>query len=150
MKRGTIDFLVPSAYWAPVPPKRLIHAFVPVTEESGKASRPSTDQKPSLLPTLNSTERATRKPIPINYVFALDVSLEAVQGGLLRSACNILLDLLYGQAVEGYETTEEETEKPPSPWWNPESRLAIVTYDRELCFYDLSVGVLCSLAVNTE
>lgn len=142
LQRGTVDFLVPSTYWAPVPPKRLIHSFVPLTEDSGTTGRPSLDTKPSLLPPLKSAETATRKPAPMNYVFALDVSLEAVQGGLLRSACDILLDILYGSRVaEG--TTDGEAgagESTRLSWWNPESKLAILTYDRELCFYDFSVS----------
>ena len=71
----------------------------------------------------------------MNYVFALDVSLEAVQTGFLNSICEILLGMLYG----GSETETENAEATSRSWWNPESKLAIVTFDRELCFYDFSV-----------
>jgi protein transport protein SEC24 len=136
-----VDFLVPSAYWAPVPPKRLIHSFIPVGTDSGTTARPSLDTKPSLLPPIKPVETETRKPAPINYVFALDVSLEAAQGGFLRSACDVLLDILYGEGSAGSLIEVDSATEQPSKrsWWNPESKLAIVTYDRELCFYDLSV-----------
>ncbi|KIM22278.1 hypothetical protein M408DRAFT_332978 [Serendipita vermifera MAFF 305830] len=130
LQKGTVDFLVPAVYWAPVPPKRLIHAFVPVTvSNSDTQSRKSMENK--LLP-IGNPETATRNPTPMNYVFALDVSLEAVQSGFLESACKILLEVLYGNS-------NGETENPEATsrsWWNPESKLAIVTFDRELCFYD--------------
>jgi protein transport protein SEC24 len=136
-----VDFLVPSAYWAPVPPNRLIHSFIPVSADPGTTTRPSLDTKSSLLPPINPVDTATRKPAPINYVFALDVSLEAAQGGFLRSACDILLDILYGDRLAGGTVEADAATVQPSKrsWWNPESKLAIVTYDRELCFYDLSV-----------
>jgi hypothetical protein len=138
LRRGTVDFLVPSAYWAPVPPKRLIHSFIPVGVDSGTTARASLDTKSSLL---KPVETATRRPAPINYVFALDVSLEAAQGGFLRSVCDILLDILYGDRSAGSTIEADTATEQPSKrsWWNPESKLAIVTYDRELCFYDLSV-----------
>jgi protein transport protein SEC24 len=139
LQKGTVDFLVPSTYWAPVPPKRLIHSFLSVDAESESRPRPSVENKSSsFIPVLNSAETATRKPAPMNYVFALDVSLEAIQTGFLNSICEILLDMLYG----GSGT---ETEATSRSWWNPESKLAIVTFDRELCFYDFSVSLLHSL-----
>jgi protein transport protein SEC24 len=92
----------------------------------------------SFIPVLNSAETATRTPAPMNYVFALDVSLEAVQTGFLNSICEILLDMLYGGS--GIDT--ENAEATSRSWWNPESKLAIVTFDRELCFYDFSVRFL--------
>jgi protein transport protein SEC24 len=94
----------------------------------------------SFIPVLNSAETATRTPAPMNYVFALDVSLEAVQTGFLNSICETLLDMLYG----GSGTEAENAEATLRSWWNPESKLAIVTFDRELCFYDFSVRLFHS------
>jgi hypothetical protein len=77
----------------------------------------------------------------MNYVFALDTSLEAVQTGLLSSACNIIMEMVYGSPFN--VQTEEEGEEPPSAgrtFWNPESKLTIITYDREICFYDFVVS----------
>ena len=141
LQRGTVDFLVPSAYWAPVPPKRLIHAFLSVDADSEAHPRSSVEnnKSPSFIPVINNPETATRKPMPMNYVFALDVSLEAVQTGFLNSVCEIILDMLYGN---------EESTSPS--WWNPESKLAIVTFDRELCFYEFSVWSLELHAITAD
>jgi protein transport protein SEC24 len=81
----------------------------------------------------------------MNYVFALDVSLEAVQTGFLNSICEIILDILYG----GSGTEAENVDTTSPSWWNPESKLAIITFDRELCFYDLSVRLLPQLLEKT-
>jgi protein transport protein SEC24 len=148
LRKGTVDFLVPSQYWAPVPPKRLIHAFVPVTIENDEssASRKSGESKAPQLPN-ESISTATRKPGPMNCVFALDVSYEAVQSGFLTSACKIILDILYGGGVSqpSHEDEEDDVEvSEPDPQifstWKHGGKVAIITFDRELCFYDLSVS----------
>ncbi|PVF94239.1 hypothetical protein CPB86DRAFT_766087 [Serendipita vermifera] len=134
LRKGTVDFLVPAAYWPLNPPKRLIHSFVPVTTDSGVPSTStstSTNTKP--------VEKSTRKPGPMNYVFALDTSLEAVQTGLLSSACTIIMEMLYGSSFNVQEGQEEEVPARPI-WWNPESKLTVITYDKEVCFYDFVPG----------
>ncbi|CCA67291.1 related to Protein transport protein Sec24C [Serendipita indica DSM 11827] len=140
LQRGTVDFLVPKAYWALAPPKRLIHSFVPVTVDSGVHEKKDTKQT-SLLPSIGDAEREYRKPTAMHYVFAFDVSLESVQTGLLRSACDILIDLLYGAQSRGdspEQGADRQTTLATQPWWSPESKIAIVTFDKELCFYDFS------------
>lgn len=134
-----------------MPPKRLIHAFVPVTtgnEESPSNRRSGESKTPQIVHSNNEpNSAATRKPVPMNCIFALDVSYEAVQSGFLKSACKIILDILYGGGVS-LPTTEEEEEDVESetlvdpqilPAWKHGGKVAIVTFDRELCFYDLSV-----------
>lgn len=65
------------------------------------------------------------------YLFALDVSQEAVQSGFLRAACASLRSLLYGGiGADGSEI---------QPCFPTESVLGIITYDETLHFYDLSV-----------
>ncbi|KAG8810772.1 COPII coat Sec23p-Sfb3p heterodimer component, partial [Serendipita sp. 399] len=141
LHRGTVDFLAPPTYWAFSPPERLIHSFVPIDTESGIARHNPLDVKsPSALGGLiTHRERAKRDPNPMNYVFALDTSLEAVQSGFLSSACQVLIDLLYGSNPSENDESEEGDQKVAlSPYWNPESKLAILTYDNELSFYDFS------------
>ncbi|KAG8873918.1 COPII coat Sec23p-Sfb3p heterodimer component [Serendipita sp. 405] len=143
LQRGTVDFLVPSAYWALNPPERLIHSFVPVgTEGNAFKHNPPEIKSPNHLGNLvTPRERGTRDPTPMNYVFAFDTSLEAVQGGFLSSACKVLIDLLYGDSQpENQESDGTDQQTAISPYWNPESKLAIITFDRELCFYDFSPG----------
>jgi len=112
LNKGTVDFVVPEEYWAPDPPPRLTQLYQPV------------------MPTTNT---GRRKPQPMSYVFALDVSSEAIQSGFTRSACTALLDVLYGHEpeYEGGATVE--------PCISAEAKICIITFDRTLHFYDLSV-----------
>ena len=114
LNKGTIDFAVPEAYWAQHPPPRITPLYQ------------------SVLP---SEDTGYRTPEPMNYVFAIDVSVEAIQSGFTLAACRSLLTVLYGTYSIGH--------KPCIP---PHTKIAIVTYDRTLHFYNLSVR-LCTLKV---
>ena len=63
----------------------------------------------------------------MDYLFVLDVSQEAVRSGFLQTACSVLLDSLYGH---------DDSIPPCFPQSN---RIAILTFDRTLHFYNLSV-----------
>jgi protein transport protein SEC24 len=101
LSKGTVDFAVDAGYWSSHPPPRLSEAYY------------SDIPRPSGL----------RQPSPMNYVFALDVSLDAVQSGFLASACTALATMLCS----------------PAPLLPPESRVCILTYDNTIHFYNLSV-----------
>lgn len=103
---GTVDFLVSKEYWALNPPQHLQADFA------------SAEPPPS----------GPREPQPLNYIFALDVSHDAVQSGFLRSACSTIRTVLYG---------DENANQPPS--FPPTSELAILTFDSSIHFYDLSL-----------
>lgn len=105
LNRGTVDFVVPKEYHAPNAPKRLLHSF----------------QSPDLQP----PDGSTRPPSPMNYVFLIDVSYEAVVSGMVSSACSGILQTLYGG--EGC--------------WPSASKVSIITFDRVLHFYDISVSL---------
>lgn len=109
LNRGTVDFVVPKEYYAPNAPKRLLHSF----------------QSPDLQP----PDGSTRPPSPMNYVFLIDVSYEAVVGGMVSSACSGILQTLYGAEGEG------------SGCWPTASKVSIITFDRVLHFYDISVSL---------
>lgn len=111
LNKGTVDFIVPEEYWASPPPLSLIPSYYFV-------------EPPSCVP---------RKPQPMNYMFAFDVSLEAVRSGFLRTSCNSLHDMLYGR-------TEEDGSVVGS-CFPAESHVAILTFDKSLHFYNLSVSV---------
>lgn len=69
----------------------------------------------------------------MDYVFAFDVSQEAVRSGFLKIACAVLLAALFGDG-----------ESIPS-CFPQESRIAILAFDRTLQFYNLSVRLLPQL-----
>jgi protein transport protein SEC24 len=110
LNKGTVDFAVPEEYWASHPAPKISLSYH------------------SMEPTLTGP----RRPMPMAYVFAFDVSFEAIQSGFLRAACASLHTVLYGGT--------SEFNLPLEPCFPTESRLAILTFDRTLHFYDLSVS----------
>lgn len=67
----------------------------------------------------------------MDYIFALDVSYEAARSGLLRTACNALLSVLFGGiSADG---------QPVSPCYLQGGRVAVMTFDNTIHFHDLSV-----------
>lgn len=113
LNKGTVDFVAsPEDYWAQPPLPKLTSTYF------------STD-----LPSTTA-----RKPRPMNYLFAFDVSFEAVESGLLKSACDTLLDILYGgEVTDG---------TPFNPYFPRGCGIGILTFDRTLHFYNLSSSLL--------
>jgi len=64
----------------------------------------------------------------MNYVFLIDVSYEAIVSGMVSSACSGILQTLYGAEGEG------------SGCWPAASKVSVITFDRALHFYDISVS----------
>lgn len=105
LNKGTVDFLVPDEYWAIEPPQNL---------------------NPSYAPVGPSERRRHRQPQPMNYVFAFDISTDAVRSGFLRSSCDALRTILYQETEEGVVC-----ELPTG------SKIAIISYDCVLNVYKL-------------
>ncbi|KAJ8514638.1 hypothetical protein ONZ45_g7854 [Pleurotus djamor] len=102
LTKGTVDFLAPEEYWASQPLPTLSKPFITVEP-------PLTGPKP---------------PLPLNYIVAIDISVEAVRSGFLQQACRSLQNILYGD----------------SACFPPDSEIAIITFDRSLHFYDFSTA----------
>jgi hypothetical protein len=66
-----------------------------------------------------------KKPQPIHYLFAVDVSLNAVQSGMLASFCQGLSSILYG---------DDAANRLPEG-----AKIGLVTFDRSMHFYNLKV-----------
>ncbi|KAF4618938.1 hypothetical protein D9613_010130 [Agrocybe pediades] len=117
LNKGTVDFVVTSSedYWAQNPPHLISQPYYSVEEQ------------PS----------GHREPVPMDYVFAFDVSNEAIASGFLRSACDSLKLLLFGN---------EAGSKPCLPSFN---RVAIITYDKNIHFYDFTSEMI-QLAVVAD
>jgi protein transport protein SEC24 len=104
LNKGTVDFLVPEEYWAIEPP----------------------NLNPSYASVGPSLKRTHRSPQPVHYVFAFDVSVDAVRSGFLRSSCDALRATIYQEADEGVVC------KLP-----PGSKIAIISYDCVINVYNL-------------
>ncbi|KAH9946861.1 sec24-like protein [Amylocystis lapponica] len=109
LNKGTVDFAVSEEYWAPHPPPRITPLYQPLMPEPLSGNR---------------------KPQPLEYLFAFDVSAEAIQSGFTNAACLALLGLLYPSApADGSDSMS----RIPSG-----CKIAIISYDRTVHFYELS------------
>jgi protein transport protein SEC24 len=78
-------------------------------------------------------EYQTKEPVPLRWLFMIDITQESINRGLLASSCQGILEALYGSTTE--DATEEDLEALKLP---PGTKIGIVTYDREIQFYNLS------------
>lgn len=121
---------VPPEYFAPVEPSGL---------------RVDRLQRPELLmgtvEFLVPKEYWNKEPVGLQWLFLIDVSQEAVNRGFLKGVCKGILNALYGD--ENEEQPEDETTLRKIP---DGAKIGIVTFDREVQFYNLSVRLLLSIA----
>ncbi|KAL0073653.1 Sec23/Sec24 trunk domain-containing protein [Phycomyces blakesleeanus] len=68
---------------------------------------------------------SARKPVPLHYVFAIDVSMQSVQSGTLKACCEALSQALYSP-TNGQST------------FVPGNKIGILTFDKGVQFYNLS------------
>jgi protein transport protein SEC24 len=73
----------------------------------------------------------SRQPEPLDIIFAFDVSSEAVTSGFLNCACTFLKELLYASEDDLDHTCFSRI-----------GRMAIITFDSTLHFYDLTVRAM--------
>ncbi|GHJ87945.1 hypothetical protein NliqN6_4347 [Naganishia liquefaciens] len=152
LRYGTVDFSVPKAYWANNPSSLLdssglstvsadllsslneavdaaataatgsqVHVALAPTEIKGKKKTAERAEDPSLRP-----------PLPIGRVFVIDVSWSAVRSGMLYTVCEGIRRALYGPDGAENEGETGGVHEVPS------GRVAIVTFDRAVHFYNLS------------
>lgn len=111
LNRGTYEFKVPEEYWAQRPPPKLNPSYYSI-----------------IPPALGS-----KPPLPMNFIFAFDVSNDALETGFFKASCDLLKTMLYGgTTLDGQQT---DSSFPPG------CQFMILTYDRSLHFYDLNVRV---------
>jgi protein transport protein SEC24 len=120
---------VPPEYFAPVDPSGV---------------RVDRMQRPELmLGTVEFTvpkEYWVKEPAGLHQLFLIDVSQESVNRGFLKGVCEGIINALYGdEEQEQEEGAESESRKVPEG-----SKIGIVTFDREIHFYNLCVSnLLC-------
>ncbi|GES58303.1 Sec23/Sec24 family protein [Aspergillus terreus] len=69
-----------------------------------------------------------KQPVGLQWLFLIDATQESVQRGFLKGVCKGILDALYDTS----ENPEDERRIPEG------SKIGIVTYNREVQFYNLS------------
>lgn len=117
---------VPTEYFAPTDPSGV---------------RVDRTQRPELMlgtvEFMVPKEYWAKEPLPLRWLFVIDVSMEAVQRGFLEGFCQGILDSLYGDDVsdEAGQNGERKSRLAPG------SKIGIVTFDREAHFYNLSAGL---------
>ncbi|TFK19750.1 protein transporter SEC24 [Coprinopsis marcescibilis] len=117
LHKGTVDFVVPEEYWAQYPPSGLTFPYV------------SSDPPPT----------GSRPPVQMDYVFTFDVTNQAIDTGFLQAICESLTNALFGYTLE--DGTSVEPSIPPN------TRIAIITFDETIHFYDLSSELTPMLVV---
>jgi protein transport protein SEC24 len=110
LRFGSVDFVVGKDYW--VQDKLL-------------------NQSPPM--------EVPRQPVPLNYIFAIDVSWTSGRCRLVHEVIAGLKELLYpSQASNGSSTEQNENASCGLP---PGSKVAIMTFDRTVHFFNLKVGL---------
>lgn len=73
-----------------------------------------------------------REPVPLNYIFAIDVSWTSARCGLVGEVVKGLRELLYPTTAEGED---------PKPCGLPQgSKIGIITFDRTVQYFNLKVS----------
>ncbi|KAH2253169.1 hypothetical protein KXW72_003470 [Aspergillus fumigatus] len=74
-----------------------------------------------------------KEPVGLRQLFLIDVSHESISRGFLKGICKGIVEALYG--TERSENSEDEASSRRIP---EGSKIGIVTFDREVQFYNLS------------
>ncbi|KAK5131518.1 hypothetical protein LTR08_000845 [Meristemomyces frigidus] len=131
-------------------PNEVAPEYFAPTDPSG--ARVDRMQRPELLlgtcEFLVPKEYWSKPPVPMRYLFLLDVTAEAYSRGFLQGVCDGIVAALYGDAdTEGEANDEEDTEDTGG---ETEAKLSKVpagahvgfmTFDRTIHFYDVSASV---------
>jgi protein transport protein SEC24 len=72
-----------------------------------------------------------KEPVGLRWLFLIDVSAESLNRGFLNGFCEGIINALYG-------TETEETEGSAQPRVPAGSKVGIVTFDKDIHFYNLS------------
>ncbi|SPO37007.1 related to Protein transport protein Sec24C [Pseudozyma flocculosa] len=122
-----------------------------LTGQGGQAAKAATKAASDALSSINIGKGRTtvRAPRPMTYLFAIDVSFSAVRCGALQSTVDSIRETLYGAKPdddggevngngEAGDAPAAEADEGPGFGLPHGSRVAILTFDRSLHFYNLS------------
>jgi protein transport protein SEC24 len=119
---------VPPEYFAPTTPQGV---------------RSDLDQRPELrmgtVEFMVPKEYWAKEPVGLRWLFLIDVGQESFNKGFLEAFCEGVMSALYGEDDSAGEQNDEATkEKRRIPVG---SKVGIVTFDKEIHFYNLSVSL---------
>ncbi|KAI9801720.1 MAG: COPII coat Sec23p-Sfb3p heterodimer component [Piccolia ochrophora] len=124
---------VPTEYFSPTNPQGV---------------RVDRDQRPELtrgtVEFMVPKEYWAKDPVALRWMFLIDVGQEAVNKGFLEGFCEGLVGALYGDAPSEEHTDVADGEAhpiEPGGQLPPGSRVGIVTFDKDIHFYNLSAGL---------
>lgn len=145
LKFGTVDFAAPRSYWASNPTSILDASGLSstgadllaslneaVAERSGTNLAGQDLKQKQREKAKQKEDEHARPPLPIGRVFAIDASWNAVRSGMIHEVCEGIREALYGE--EGCDV---------------EGRIAIVTFDQALQYYNLSVSLQSALSCTS-
>jgi protein transport protein SEC24 len=107
--------------------------FAPTTPEGYRVDR---EQRPELM--LGTVEFVvpkeywSKEPVPLHWLFLVDVTEESVNKGFLAAFCDGIMNALYGVEGPPADGDEKEVRKIPEG-----CKVAIVTYDKQMHFYSM-------------
>lgn len=121
---------VPSDYFAPTDPSGV---------RVDRLERPEL-----MLGTVEFTvpkEYWSKEPVGLRYLLLIDVSQEAINRGSLAATCQGILNALYGSDLDDNDDSDDETEDTTIPRIPAGSKVGIMTFDKDIHFYNLSAGL---------
>lgn len=130
---------------SPQPPQQNEEQFegstMGLSGQGGVAAKAATKAASDALGnlTLGQGRTAVRMPLPMTYFFLIDVSFSAVRCGALKASLDSIREVLYGprEPTQKENGATEEDDKAPGFGLPYGSRIAIMTFDRSLHFYNL-------------
>lgn len=135
---GSVDFVVPKEYW--VQPN-VSEASAAAELLSASTSAPPRRNQQATATQEEQESSPNRPPEPINIIFAIDVSWTAGRSGMLHEVLEGIREVLYGAEQQEEEAKSHTGTHPtPPPIQVPlGAKIAIITYDRTVHFYNLKV-----------
>lgn len=76
-----------------------------------------------------------KQPVPLQWLFVVDVSMEASSRGFLEGVCQGIMSAIYEESDESTDDGSKKSRLPPG------AKIGIVTFDRDIHFYNLSSGL---------
>lgn len=106
--------------------------FAPIDQTGARIDRM---QRPELMmgtvEFLVPKEYWNKEPVGLQWLFLIDVSQDSINRGFAKGVCRGILEALYG------EDNQENPEEEPVRRIPEGSKIGIVTFDREVQFYNL-------------